>query len=408
MSWEGIPNTQGYGERGIINAVVRYINQDEKYRIERLQQFLGAIKWGNEAETNWIKTIHDFKIVVELKLSEFGDPDLIIVCKYNSNKFNCIFVEAKVHQYKKSMQSNTKRMRKGFNSSINGQLSLKYRFTTALETPRCKDNSLSEPNEIYGQYKKFGDSIGRPRKICKLSIIEILETLGLRNIDLDMFFFVAWTWDDDDHIFFNDPEVTKYDNNDRPVGMPLFFNKKGEYIELKERLGWLGYNNLEKDLSLNSFPEYVKARKTMIPQSTPDQDDKFYDLNKLNELKKITRGDFNQFENNIAELSGDINKIFKNNKCFICKEHKVTYSIKFRGIVVAKIIPQDKFVFVGFRIILDDVALGKNVETDILTRNYDSNFYEGLKITSSSSDEEKEEMEEFIKERLCHIITRDK
>ena len=91
MKWEDIPNIQWYGERGIVNAVVTYINQNQKDRIDRLKKFLGAIEWwGNKAKNDWISKINEkteFKIVVELGLSDFGSPDLIIVCMVNNEKY---------------------------------------------------------------------------------------------------------------------------------------------------------------------------------------------------------------------------------------------------------------------------------------------------------------------------------
>ena len=80
--WNDIPNIQWYGERGIVNAVVTFISHgDHEGRLERLKKFLKAIKWGNNNEQSWICEILDFKIVVELGLADFGNPDLIIVCK---------------------------------------------------------------------------------------------------------------------------------------------------------------------------------------------------------------------------------------------------------------------------------------------------------------------------------------
>ena len=408
MRWEDIPNIQWYGERGIVNAVVTYINQNPKDRIDRLKKFLGAIEWwGNKAKNDWISKINEkteFKIVVELGLSDFGSPDLIIVCIVNDEKY-CIFIEAKVGQYKKSMQSNAEGMSKGFNSSINGQLSLKYRFTTALKTLRCEDNSLSEPLDIYERYKeRFPDDLGRQRKIGKVEIINnILEPLGLSKIDDDRFYFVAWTWDDDEHIFFKDDEVTTYDNGgDIPVGMPLFFDEKGIHRKLKEQLGWLGYKNLEKFLSLDKFPEYMKARKIMIPYSAPGQEDVIYNA------KNITSVNLREFKNNkkILNLLEEIKEIFEAYKAFESVPEAGSYSIKYNRIVVAKIIPQHDYVFVGFRINHDYVPLEKPSKDYSVKKARCGYYYKGFNIAKNRFVEKNEK--KFINECLDHIITRDK
>jgi|TARA_B100000315_G_scaffold109990_1_gene100901 hypothetical protein len=405
MEWDKIPNIQWYGERGIVNAVVTYINKDKdpKVRVERLKDFLEAIVWGggNEEGPVALYGISDFRIVVELGLSEFGNPDLIIVCKDKVEKSYCIFIEAKVGPYQKSMQSNKEGMEeKGFNSSINGQLSLKYRFAKALKLwNRDPNNGLEEPKKIYDEYKEVlkDKHRGKPRKIKKPGIIEkILEPLGLKELDDERFYFVAWTWDDDDHIFFNDPEVEK--NN----GMPLFCDLDED--ERKKHLGWLGYKKLEECLykSLEKSPdsngseeykEYKAAREIMIDSDKPNRDNNSYTA------ETIGQSNFDCFDDEIKDLSDKISELFEDPKA---ERLHGSYSVSYGNKVVAKIIPQKESVFVGFLINIVD-AISDCYELKVIRSLPHKVLFKGIEIALKDHKEFDENVKEFISECLNHI-----
>ena len=398
MDWKDIPNTQWYGERGIVNAVVTYINH--KNRLERLKKFLKAIKWGSNNKPGWICDVSDFKIIVELGLSEFGDPDLIIVCEVKNEGRYCVFIEAKVCQYEKSMCNNEEGMKKKrFNSSINGQLSLKYRFATALNNWNENDNqALSEPEYIYQSYKKDlnDDSRCSPRKIVKPKIINnILEPLGLRNLDKDRFYFVAWTWDNDDHVFFNDQEI---DDN---KGMPLFCGT--DSANIKMRLGWLGYKNLEDALGLDCYDEYMTARKTMIDTNEPDNNNEYYIAN------RIEHKNLKDFDGDIINLSNKIATIFEGNTALKTEKLDGSYSITYKNRVVAKIIPQNEYSFVGFRMYLKEILWTRksSYKHKLTVIKLKGEFYEGIKIMINEPDIKMEDVTIFINECIGLIDTID-
>ena len=397
--WNDIPNIQWYGERGIVNAVVTFISHgDHEGRLERLKKFLKAIKWGNNNEQSWICEILDFKIVVELGLADFGNPDLIIVCKDKDNSRYCIFIEAKVGQYKKSMHSNAKGMENGgFNSSINGQLSLKYRFATALKKDKEDgEQGLSEPKCIYDFYKdKLNDKRrSGPRKIIKPEIIQtILEPLGLKGIDIESCYFVAWTWDNDHHIFFKDTKVKE--NN----GMPLFDDTASDEIEM--RLGWLGYKNLEKYLNLDHSNEYMAARKTMIDSSEPSDNNEYY------EAKQVTLEKLDEFDGDIRKLSEGIVAVFEGSAGFKTITQKKSYSIRYGNKVVAKIIPQENGIFVGVRSDFDDVTWEKisGDEHEYSVIKTSGVYFKGINIDPSKLTDGMKNVKKFIDEHLDHIDT---
>lgn len=398
MDWEEIPTIQWYGERGIVNAVVTHIGgqSTEDARLSAIKSFLGAIIWAKGNGPDWIGKISDFKMVVELGLSQFGDPDLIIICKVEDNdKPYCFFVEAKAVPYITSMYDNKDGIpEKGFNSSINGQLSLKYRFAIALNNwEKNYNNGLSEPKNMFSLYQDseegLNDNKKHPRKIDKEKILKnILKPLGLKNLDDKRFYFVAWTWDNDEHIFFKDKEVMNAN------GFPLFLNTDPD--EIKMRLGWLGYETLEARLKLDSSNEYMAARKTMIDNDKPDKDNECYKVVKVS-LQKL--GTFN---NDITSLSEKIYDEFKNKKVTI-EKLEGSYSIKYNDEIVAKIILQPKFTFVGFRLGLDDVVWSKTSYDglDSAVIKIKKVFFKGVKVYPHNTNMKKVEI--FINDYLEHL-----
>jgi hypothetical protein len=72
--------------------------------------------------------------LIEPGFSKFGQPDLVLVCKIKDGSKRWVFIEAKAIPYNASAMSNKNGMKQnGYNSSINGQLSLNYRLALALE-----------------------------------------------------------------------------------------------------------------------------------------------------------------------------------------------------------------------------------------------------------------------------------
>ena len=144
------PVLRWYGERGIINALVSYLASEPE---ERVPALLAAIKWADGATPRWIANAGRAVMLVEWGLADFGNPDLILVCDTASGA-RCVFLEAKVGPYLSSMKPNAGGMRDpGFNSSINGQLTLKFRFASALEQANASTLTITEPVPLLQQYR---------------------------------------------------------------------------------------------------------------------------------------------------------------------------------------------------------------------------------------------------------------
>jgi len=180
----------GYSERGLVNALVGFMRRDSK----RLECFLRCCEWNgsrgeNEELFDGDELLKAFKTgvakvtyIVETSFAHFGDPDLIIVIHTADRRWR-FFVEAKVVAYLKNAKSNAQGMRQeGYNSAINGQLSLKYRLARALAVYSESDARLQEPDSLFDAAKRElhdpsqtkDKPKGRPRRLEKEANLKLL------------------------------------------------------------------------------------------------------------------------------------------------------------------------------------------------------------------------------------------
>src|SRR5476649_2631572 len=103
MSYPG-PNVIWYGERGIINAAVAHVRRSGNF-VGLIRNLLAATYWGTGSQPSWIETFSEAYLIVEVGLADFGDPDLILVCRTEAGLSYVVFLEAKAHSYRDSMQS---------------------------------------------------------------------------------------------------------------------------------------------------------------------------------------------------------------------------------------------------------------------------------------------------------------
>jgi len=80
----------GYSERGAMNALFYEMAFDKKTGEENMREFLKLAKIENSEKFS------DFEIYNEFSLSEFGNPDLVIIAKREDNVRVVFFIEAKV------------------------------------------------------------------------------------------------------------------------------------------------------------------------------------------------------------------------------------------------------------------------------------------------------------------------
>lgn len=132
-------------------------------------------------------------VIVEVGLHQFGDPDLIFICTDRDRTHRYIILEAKIVPYETSAKSNSDGMVYGYNSSINGQLALKYRFVQALSQWTGKERRIEEPAELFEAYQKtLNDPNKGPRRLAKSLSIDkkdidfenypVIHTENLRNL----------------------------------------------------------------------------------------------------------------------------------------------------------------------------------------------------------------------------------
>ncbi len=227
------------------------------------------------------------------------------------------------------MGSNSSGMSPGFNSTINGQISLKHRFAKALSNPISSKNEVVEPEPLFAAYRRqLRDYSHKPRHLRKPEILRIINDLGLMSLSEDRFHFVALTWDDARHAFFADADVGKTDN------LPLLLDEAGNdvYDAAKPRLGWLGYRNLEKALDLQASDEYVQACCGMFSQSEPTQKD----YARLRAAAVMPEYD-NAF---LEDVFGRFREACGQNARFFHKQHRTSYSLGVAGKTLAKMIPE--------------------------------------------------------------------
>jgi len=88
-----------YGERGVLNALVVALaaRPDEA---EQWRSLLEVVMWVGGNKPPWVTTKFDsVNVIVELGLSDFGNPDLIVVAKDENGETNLFLVEAKIQRY---------------------------------------------------------------------------------------------------------------------------------------------------------------------------------------------------------------------------------------------------------------------------------------------------------------------
>lgn len=325
------PSLRWYGERGIVNALVSHVATSP---VERTAALLAAVKWADGGRPAWVSTISRVRLLVEWGLADFGNPDLVIIADSSVGR-RCVFVEAKIGPYLSSMVPNRVGMRQaGFNSSINGQLALKYRFATALQQASGRGGPVEEATGLLQQYRvQLRDPRSVPRRLAKPEIVQIFSDCGVLGLAESRCCYVALTWDAETRPFFSDPFVARED------GLPHFVDQAGNdiYDAVRPRLGWLGYQHLDSALDLNRVDEYQTVLATMIPALEPDG--QAYAAAETGFLGEATSPES-------VTQAAKFRMLFTGYRVV---ESRGSFSVLENGETIAKIIPKRDAVFVGIR-----------------------------------------------------------
>jgi hypothetical protein len=126
-----------YGERGLVNACLLDLRQGN-----RLPNLLRQIEFVfRDPKHIDVPDDSEIVIIIEAGFAEFGWPDAIIVANTPDHHRYVLFVEAKAGLYLTEAQDYSVR-EQGFNSSINGQFSLRYRLVQALGAFKANQSRL--------------------------------------------------------------------------------------------------------------------------------------------------------------------------------------------------------------------------------------------------------------------------
>jgi hypothetical protein len=334
-----LPNLIWYGERGIVNSIVAQMGRSEVGFVNEVKKFLGAVQWADGNPAGWIDQVDSAHAIVELGCGQFGDPDLIIVCDECGGEKRVVFVEAKATTYRESMMLNRDPGMKsaGYNSSINGQLTLKYRLAEAVVAANKNDTEwLIEPRAVWKAYcdDMLKDPILAPRRLKKEKILnDILRPLMSDIRSRASFSYIALTWDTKDKHFFRDEEVTdEY--------LPRFLDAGGGgdlFSEMASQIGCLGYRQLKEALDLDGNNSFQLAFETMCHQIEPDCD--YYSRKSRHALECLPEA--------VKSLADEISELFDKGRVVLGAG---SYSVKDgAGRIIGKIIPRRSNVFLGFR-----------------------------------------------------------
>lgn len=241
-----------YGERGIVIGLVLDIKDD----LDLQKRVLRSIVWCEQQSDGWVDKVQDAVFLIEPHFGQFGQPDLIIICHLQDGSRRFVIVEAKAAFYSASAMSNDQGMKaKGYNSSINGQLSLDYRLALALQD-YDGGRSVEEPQKIFRQYQEqLGDRNTGPRRVTKPQVMSEIVVPYLRELRLQDTFFVAMTRD-------VDPKALCQAQVDK---LPVVLDESGRdaWAKLASHFGLLSLEELDKQvLAIEGY--FRKGWRTVI------------------------------------------------------------------------------------------------------------------------------------------------
>jgi len=139
----------------------------------------------------------------------------------------------------------------------------------------------------------------------------------------------------------------------------------------------------------------------MIDSSEPSDNNEYY------EAKQVTLEKLDEFDGDIRKLSEGIVAVFEGSAGFKTITQKKSYSIRYGNKVVAKIIPQENGIFVGFRSDFDDVTWEKisGDEHEYSVIKTSGVYFKGINIDPSKLTDGMKNVKKFIDEHLDHIDT---
>jgi hypothetical protein len=236
-----------YGERGLVNGLFLDLRD-----AGRILEFLRKIQFAHR-EPPHLDPETKVLVIVEAGFAEFGFPDAILVARTPDQKRLVFFVEAKAGRYEDNAQDYGQRD-PGFNSTINGQFSLRYRLARALRDFGDGQNRLVEPKTLATAYGE-----PNPRRLLKPENLKHIVRPHLTAAS--DYFFVALT-DDQANVW---PAV----ETERPELLPFLADESAPEIipwalkhnawdRKRANFGWIGFCNIEPLVENGPYFRYAR------------------------------------------------------------------------------------------------------------------------------------------------------
>ena len=255
-----VPRTWWWGERGLVGALFHDLSAVKD--LKRWTEFICQISFGSIGRS-WapLKNVH---VVVEPSFGNlgFGRPDAAALLEFDDKGRVVIFFEAKRGLYAEAATLPVGRAKKGFNSTINGQLELNHRLALALES-WTSSSVLEEAEWIL----ETPYAVSRVRKVKDRDVIETLLK-PLRGLQHTSYLHVILTLDRRNP--FDDPAVRAY--------MPQIFlcgSDADQWQTERERFGWVGWSgilNLIRGWSTRGETSLFLETWTFLGLKSPEED----------------------------------------------------------------------------------------------------------------------------------------
>ena len=206
-------------------------------------------------------------VIIEANFCDFGRPDAMVVVEAGNGERYLFIVEAKVGTYADSAEDFRTRDKKGFNSTLNGELTLRYRLLAAIQEYQRGGHRLSEPSDLA---RAYGSA---PRRLYKVDNLRNIVEAYLLAIPQNHCFLVALTtdqrnpWEDiaaRAPEFLPDVRSPSVDGDGRYEGAD-WQPEHNEWVAKRDRFGWISFE-MARPL-LPTAGRFARARHFLVAQA---------------------------------------------------------------------------------------------------------------------------------------------
>ncbi len=182
------PKVYLWGDRGLVSSFFLDLSANPSF--ERWDAFLEMIRFPVPGRVTGAWSV----VQPAFGNKGFGHPDCVARIVFEGGSIAVLFLEAKLTTYHKSSWPSSKRLRKQFNSKLNGQIELNHRLALALQGYAIDQDDLREPDWVVGT--DYVTLNGRPRVLKDLSVRRQLAA-ELAGRAADEYYHVTITTDED-------------------------------------------------------------------------------------------------------------------------------------------------------------------------------------------------------------------